>query len=274
MRAPLLRHVLVGAVLGVVVLHPVTEAIYWFEFHPNVPAETGTLWHSLAQRLLLAFTPHMLSMTGLFALVGAAVGLGFGWYYRKLVRRRSAAARIQEDFERDLASTIAAREGERAEFKTSARWDAQLGKMNRALEEAVVRTLAGFLNHEGGSLFVGVADSGEIVGIEPDYRTLKRPDRDGFEQFVMGLVKHALGGDVCAHVHVRFRSTNGVDVCQIAVEPSDRPVYCQDGPVARYFLRMGNSTRELDVREAMRHIGERWPVRRRRDRTVAAERSE
>ena len=271
MRAPLLRHVLVGAVLGVIVLHPVTEAIYWFQVHPDVPAEAGTLWHSLGQRLLLVFTPRMVPMTGLFALVGAGVGLGFGWYYRKLVRQRSAAARLEEDLERDLASTIAAREGERVEFKASARWDAQLGRTNKALEEAVVRTIAGFLNNEGGSLFVGVADSGEIVGAEPDYRTLKRPDRDGFEQFVMGLVKHALGGDVCARVHVRFRSANGKDVCQIAVEPSEQPVYCQDGAVARYFLRMGNSTRELDVREAVRHIGERWPVRRRRNRAVAAE---
>jgi hypothetical protein len=271
MRAALLRHVLVGAVLGVLVLHPVNEVIYWFESHPNVPAETGTLWHSLGRRFLLVFTPRMLPMTGLFGLVGAALGLGFGWYYRMLVRRRSAAAQIQEEFERDLASAIAAREGERLEFKASARWDAQFSKTNKVLEEAMVRTIAGFLNHEGGSLLVGVADSGEIVGMDRDYRTLKRPDRDGFELFVMGLVKHALGGDVCAHVHVRFRSTDGKDVCQIAVEPSERPVYCQDGAVARYLLRMGNSTRELDVREAMQHIAQRWPGPRRRGRAVAAE---
>jgi len=271
MRAPLLRHVLVGAVLGVLLLHPVNEVIYWFEFHPSVPAETGTFWTSLGRRLLLVFTPRMLPMTGLFALVGAALGLGFGWYYRKLVRRRSVAARLEEDLACDLTSAIAAREGERVEFKASARWDAQLGKTNKALEEAVVRTIAAFLNHDGGSLFVGVADCGEIVGAEQDYRTLKRPDRDGFEQFVMGLVRHALGGDVCARVHIRFRSADGKDVCQIAVQPSERPVYCQDGPVARYFLRMGNSTRELDVREAMRHIAQRWPVRRRRDRAAAAE---
>lgn len=271
MRAPLFRHVLVGAVLGVLVLHPVNEIIYWFEFHPTVPTEAGTIRHSLGRRFLLVFTPRMLPMTGLFALVGAALGLGFGWYYRKLVRRRSAAAGLEEALERDLASTIAAREGERVEFKASARWDAQLGKTNKALEEAVVRTIAAFLNHEGGSLFVGVADTGEIVGVEPDYRTLKRPDRDGFEQFVMGLVRHALGGDVCAHVHVRFRSGDGKEVCQIAVEASERPVYWQDGAIARYFLRTGNGTRELDVREAMRHIAQRWPVRRRRDGRAAVE---
>lgn len=274
MRAPLLRHVLAGAILGVLVLHPVNEVIYWFESDPMVPAETGTLWHSLGRRLLLMFTPRMLRMTGLFALVGAAVGLGFGWYYRKLVRRRSVPARIQEELERDLPSAIAAREGERVEFKASARWDAQLGKTNKALETATVRTIAGFLNHEGGSLFVGVGDSGEVVGTQQDYRTLKRPDRDGFEQFVMGLVKHALGGDVCAHVHVRFHTAEGKDVCQIAVEPSERPVYCQDGEVARYFLRMGNTTRELDVREAMQHVAQRWPAGRLGGRSVAESRSE
>jgi hypothetical protein len=44
----------------------------------------------------------------------------------------------------------------------------------------------------------------------------------------------------------------------VIVEPSDRPVYFHDGDTSRYFVRTGNSTRELDVREAMEHIGRRF----------------
>ena len=134
--------------------------------------------------------------------------------------------------------------------------------MNKDLEAAVVRTIAGFLNHHGGSLLVGITDTGQVIGLELDYGTLRRHDRDGFQQFVVTLVKTRLGGDVCPLVHVDFQRLQGRDVCWIVVEPSPRPVYCQDEGVARYFLRTGNSTRELDVREAMRHIADRWPARR------------
>jgi hypothetical protein len=104
-----------------------------------------------------------------------------------------------------------------------------------------------------------------VTGLEHDFRTLKRGDRDGFEQFVVTLVKSRLGGDLCPHVHVGFEDVGGKDLCRIVMEPSPRPVYCEEQGVARYFLRTGNSTRELDVREAMAHITQRWPARWRKE---------
>ena len=98
-----------------------------------------------------------------------------------------------------------------------------------ALEEAVARTIAGFLNHEGGTLLIGVTDTGEVAGLQADYQTLKRRDRDGFQQFLMSLVQSKLGGHVCAQVHVDFCEVRGMDVCRIMMEPSAAPVYCQDG---------------------------------------------
>lgn len=256
----LARHAGLGAVLGILVLHPATSAIAWLEIHPGAAPRAERFWSFAGRRVVAAFTPSMLPMTGAFALVGSVVGLAFGLYFRGLVVRRRAESMREVDLARDIASLVRAGEGERAEFKASARWDFKLGRTNTELEDAVAKTIAGFMNHHGGTLLVGVADSGNVVGLQHDYQTLRRKDRDGFEQFIVSLVRVKLGGDLCPLVHFLFSQTDGKDLCRIAVEPSERPVYCQDGAVARYFLRMGNSTRELDVREAVLHIAERWPT--------------
>jgi hypothetical protein len=249
----LASHVGLGALLGVLILHPATTAIYWWYETPDEP-----LRRFVAQRLLQAFAPAMLPMTGLFAAIGAGLGLAFGLSYRASDSAGARPTFLERELARPIATLLHAGEGEQMEFKGSARWDAKHGRMNKDLEDAVARTIAGFLNHRGGTLLVGVGDAGQVIGVQDDYRTLKRQDRDGLEQFVVTLVKTRLGGDVCPLVHVEFQGLEGKDVCRILVEPSPRPVYYRDAGVARYFLRTGNGTRELDVREAMDHAAQHW----------------
>lgn len=257
-RRRVFTHVLIGAALGVFLLHPAAEVIYWLESHGAEAGPAGRLFEAIVRRMVTALRPDMLPMTSLFALVGGVVGLAFGVYDRAHRRAPEADAEV----ERDLASVIAAGEGERAEFKASARWDHQLRRVNKDLEDAIARSIAGLFNHQGGDLLIGVGDAGEVVGLADDYGTLKRGNRDGFQQFIMGLVKTRLGGDVCPLVHVAFREVKGREVCWVTVEPADRPVYYRDGGTARYFLRAGNGTRELDVREAVEHVARRWAGRR------------
>ena len=92
------------------------------------------------------------------------------------------------------------------EFKSTFRWDLREKRFNRSLESVVMKTLAGYMNGQGGTLLIGVADDGSIVGLELDYSTLKKPDRDGFEQVLMTAVASKLGGDACRNVQAVFHS--------------------------------------------------------------------
>ena len=162
---------------------------------------------------------------------------------------------------RSFRELVAGHETEKVEFKTSLRWDYAMNSVNRSLEVVGAKAIAGFLNAEGGSLVLGVDDQGEAVGLEQDFRTLRRSDRDGYQQFLMGVVKKRLGGDLCPLVHLAFTSVEQHDVCRVVVEPSHRPVYLEEEGAARLYLRMGNSTRRLDVREAIEYVQRRWPGR-------------
>ncbi len=246
----------VGAAVGLLILHPLTMAIYWFEFHPAI-AGVRTVWHFLLFRIRAGFTTPMLPMSAIFAGLGAGLGgfVGFGaaalaWSTRRI-------ARLESELGRALPALLAAGESETLEFKASLRWDREAHRVNRALEEPVLRTITGFMNHRGGTLLLGVGDDGSVVGLAQDYATLRRPSRDGFEQYLLTLLGSEIGVPSSLLVHLLFHRAGDRDVCRVVVEPSPEPVFLTRNGAAHFFVRTGNATRALDPREALVHVQRR-----------------
>lgn len=248
-------HTLTGVFIAMLVLHPVTMVIYCFEFHPELTQ--SDVLQLVASRMGSAFVPQMWPMTGAFVLIGALLGFGSGLYSRAIMRKLLLVSQLDRKLGIAVRLLVATGESDSVEFKSSLRWDHCQNKCNKALELVIVKTIAGFLNHDGGDLLIGVADDASIVGLEHDYATLRKKDRDGFELLLMQLVKNALGGDVCTLLHAVFQEIDGRDVCRVLIEPSERPVYVRHEGRAQYFVRTGNSTRELDTKEALDHIASR-----------------
>ena len=72
------------------------------------------------------------------------------------------------------------------EFKQTARWSVREQRKDRAMEQVVVKTVAGMLNDHGGTLLIGVTDDGEPVGLEADYALVKPPNADGLVNWLGG----------------------------------------------------------------------------------------
>ena len=160
------------------------------------------------------------------------------------------------DHERTLQDLISEDESATLELKSSLRWDYRQNKKNDAVSKAAVKTLAAFLNTDGGTLIIGVDDERNILGLEKDYSTLKKRNRDGFELLLMDLISTNLGERFCQYSHTSFSSIDGFDVCKIAVDTSPEPVYV--GSEADFLIRTGNSTRKLSTKEAVAYIGTHW----------------
>lgn len=255
---PILTHSLIGVLAGVILLHPLTMVIYWFEFHP-VDFVDSTLWSFVISRMARSFTGKMIGMTGSFALLGGCFGFAFGMYHRALTGSNRLVSSLADELARDLPYFIEGGESESVEFKASARWDYRQAKLNKSLEDVVVKTIAGFMNNHGGTLLIGVDDQGAVIGLEGDYKTLKKNGQDGFQQYIMNTISTRIGTDMCPLIHVIFHDVENKDVCRLLIEASPRPVYVKDKTTRRYFLRVGNATRELDVHEAIEHVKQRWP---------------
>lgn len=156
-------------------------------------------------------------------------------------------------------------EGETVEFKSSLRWDYAKQLPNKEIERAIIKTVVGFLNAEnGGTLIIGISDAKEVLGLQPDYSTLKRPDREGpdrdrFEQRLHQILINAIGESRCARwVKTRFCSLNGKDVCVVTVAPSSEPVFPEEEAGAPLYVRVGNSTRPLGPQESLAYARDRW----------------
>jgi DNA-binding response OmpR family regulator len=67
--------------------------------------------------------------------------------------------------EERLAKIIAGGENDRTEFKSTLRWSVKENKVNHGVEIAWLKTVAAFLNTDGGNLVVGVNDKGIPLGI-------------------------------------------------------------------------------------------------------------
>ncbi|HET90711.1 MAG TPA: response regulator [Chloroflexi bacterium] len=157
-----------------------------------------------------------------------------------------------------VADLIAQGESERVEFKSSMRWDYKRNQVNKDLQEMIAKSIAGMLNQAGGYLLIGVTDDGEILGLDKDLQTLPKPDNDRFQLVLTDIVTTHLGMEVVSYIHPHFEDVGEKCICVVAIRHSPRPVFLVKGDVYQFWVRMGNSTRGLDVKAATRYIQEKW----------------
>ena len=166
--------------------------------------------------------------------------------------------------DQQVAAIIAAGESSRVEFKSSIRWDMRENRLNEPLKFSVIKTIAAFLNTEGGTLLVGVDDDRNVVGLKGDYGLFRKADsRDALENWLTTQLVEQFGKPATRHFTISFHDAAGTDVCRIEVQPSPEPVYVDEktGKPPLLYIRTGNATRALDIREIIEYSRHRWPSR-------------
>lgn len=158
----------------------------------------------------------------------------------------------------NIAQLIATGESSSLEFKTSFRWDVREHNVNKALEKVVIKTLAGFMNSDGGTLIIGVEDNGYVYGLESDFGTLEKNNADGFENHFSQIFNKMIGVDFRQYVSLNFQTIEDKVVCCVQVLPSDRPVYVEEEGKQEFFVRTGNATSPMLMGQAFSYIESRW----------------
>jgi membrane protein YdbS with pleckstrin-like domain len=169
---------------------------------------------------------------------------------------QSASGRIMT---RDPRVLLEKGESAYVEFKETMRYDARKGEISKELEKMVLKTIASFLNADGGTLLIGVNDEGKAVGLANDYKTLTKKNRDGFENHLTMLVKTQIGLAFAKYVSVAFETIEGNDICVVSVKEGHKPAYVMNGDKKEdFFVRVGNSTQPFSMSEAEEYIKTHW----------------
>jgi len=157
-----------------------------------------------------------------------------------------------------IEELIARGESQHVEYKSSLIWDYRQQKPNKVLYEPVMKNLVAFMNSTGGVLLIGVADDGEILGLEPDFGTLKRQNVDGFELAFNMAFNKMIGVEYRRFVDVTFPEIEDKVICKVDVRPSSRPAYLINKGREHFYIRAGNGSQPLTMSQANNYIRDRF----------------
>ena len=148
------------------------------------------------------------------------------------------------------------------EFKSTARRNLRTGHNDyQRVTIPVIKTIAAFMNADGGKLLIGVDDGGRAVGIEEDYQFVKNNDRDSWLLWLTDAVADALGAVAWMDLEVEFFSLDDRTIACIEVRPGAEPIFAslkgEQQPV--FFARLNNSTRKLWGQDLLSYQRKRWP---------------
>jgi ABC-type amino acid transport substrate-binding protein len=183
------------------------------------------------------------------------LSIGYLRLFRRQKRILNASKSINDVV---LLELLKAGENDRVEFKSSLRWDYNQNQMNKALENVILKTIAAFLNTNGGTLIIGVDDSGSVLGLEKDYETVSKKSSDGFILTLTNLINQHLGKGVHKFISLEIVNHEDKDICTVTVSKCDGPVFLGKNDNETFFIRASASSQRLSVSEVVGYIKSHW----------------
>ncbi len=198
--------------------------------------------------------------------------LPLGWetlnYQEFLMRRRELMAKVMQDASEhlrpahpgsgqsllNLADLIQAGETKEREFKSTLSTNLHTNSKDPRIEMSCLKTVAAFLNSQGGTLVVGVADDGTPVGIDADCFA----NEDRMNLHFSALIKDRIGPQYALHIHPHFADYQDKRVLVVECSASQSPAYVKDGTNEFFFVRNGSSTISLNASQTQDYIRQRF----------------
>ena len=190
---------------------------------------------------------------------------------------------LPEDEAEAVRTMIKTGENDHTEFKLQSLWSSDLSKeeilssesseirkyRNNASKFIIARSIAGFLNTDGGDLIIGIQEdriknSIQAVGIEEDYRKLQEKDRnpDGYRRMIVDSVIRKYLPEIyntaSRFIQISFPTLSGRTLCHVHIIPADKPVFVSIGNEEIFFIRVDASTRSLTGKVMTQYILNRF----------------
>ncbi|MEJ6122210.1 type I restriction-modification system subunit M [Vibrio sp. 2-Bac 85] len=114
------------------------------------------------------------------------------------------------------------------------------------IEKSSLKNIAGFLNSNGGVLFIGVADDKIIKGIETEINKFHGNDNDKFLLHFKNNLKDKIGESFYPYIQTKLEEFNQKLVLVIKCSPSDQPCFLNNETL---YVRTNPATDALKGRE-------------------------
>ncbi|MFC1865705.1 helix-turn-helix domain-containing protein [Chloroflexota bacterium] len=121
------------------------------------------------------------------------------------------------------------------------------------VEYSCLKTLGAFLTCAGGILFVGVNDSGDVIGIEYDYLLFKgdKEPHDAWENHLRNLIRDRFlnGPNINNYIQIDFINIESKHIVKIKVLKRKKLTFLMKDSLCKLYCRQGNRTAEIRMEE-------------------------
>lgn len=219
----------------------------------------------LGQEIVLGIYEFtMVNMT--YVMIGALVSSVIGYLYMKdklkiigkLVDRFKKVnphffvgdSKLEEIFE-----LIKKGENDKTEFKSTLRKNIHTNEIDRKIEYATLKTIAGFMNTRGGTLLIGVEDNGNIIGIEKD----GFENNDKFQLHFTNLVREKIGKQHSDLINFQTISVKNKTILKVDCIESKEPIFLKNlSGDEEFYIRSGPSSIQVSGRELIKYIDRKF----------------
>jgi len=161
----------------------------------------------------------------------------------------------------DIRELIQQEESYNLEFKSTFNWNVRENKVDKELKFSVLKTIVGFMNSNGGTLIIGVGDDRKIIGMNLDYKSNWKENKDGFLMEFRGFLERPIGiTNYNKYISVSFVTLEEKEVCLVKVEKSLDPIFIKKKDSRKVlYVRLDNKTQPLDdPEEITQYIKDNW----------------
>ena len=193
-------------------------------------------------------------------LIGAVILIAGSVLIIFLVRRMSKEYSIQSAANGhvvnngvSLSDMIAAGESSNLEFKSTLRTNLKTGKADKAIELAWLKSVAAFMNSEGGTLLIGVNDDSGVDGIGMD----AFENHDKCRLHVKNLINQHIGAEFSHYIDCDLTTIDGKTIVVITCEKAVDPVFLKVGKNEDFYIRSGPSSVRLSMSQMVKYLEQR-----------------
>jgi len=216
----------------------------------------GGLVDTMNDLVVNAVGAFMVSIVGHYQLKSGRQGV-ISYFFSEFVKTNFKLFRSKKYFEYSsgiVRRLISEGEGDRLEFKSTLRKNLHTDKFDKAICHAVLKTLTAYLNSDGGTLLIGVSDSGKVLGLENDDFI----SQDKLKLYLSGLLKSHLGNQYLHYLRYELYPIEDKHVLKIDCTPSKKRVFLRWEGHEEFFVRHGPSTIKLSGNDLIEYVNHRF----------------
>lgn len=172
--------------------------------------------------------------------------------HTELIRELPSAA---ETGPIDIYHLITSPESKTLEFKQTLSVDVRKNEKQKYIEIASLKTMAGFLNSDGGTLLVGVSDNQEPLGLEDEISRFHKGSTDKLLLHFKNLLRRYIGEEFYPLLDYRIVHFGGKSILRVDCKRSDQPCFIGDD----FYVRINPATDKLTGPTMLQYVSTRFP---------------